>query len=607
MKKLARLGTRALLALSLALALTEGLAACDAAGPDLEADAGADGFADASEPPPVDGRESPDLAGTCYDGMNNDGDDYADCRDDDCLPDPVCCVGSERASCCRAVDPDLTFEPPEACADAPAADCDLGSSFELFGAPRFEAGGLVPIASAGHAGVALGDALDPRSTNLRLSASLELPDPTERCDDCTDVAGIALVDALPEEGQPAVIRLGLLVSGSLDEVLVLIADEIVHRAEATPGTLSLAIDLRVDGTATLQMPGESLPLEGLAPPSQLRPAVLGRTDNRAGDVRAVSVRSATLHREACDVPSALERRATAVLPASSSSWTPGRLGRVSVALGGETPRVWAAFEHEGEILMAGANASEELVGSPLEPSDPIVTGAPANVALMDPWLMVDPATPDRWLLWFAAEDADGVRRVYRAGGDRSWGRSFEWPAAPILDPADFEDVAAIDAPTVWHETSGTRRVIARVTPRQGLPGLAAFVDRGGVLELRGGSLDAAWVRRPQTDDLFAFDRDAVASPAMLFEPEVPGALWRLYYAGRRGTRWSIGLLVSEDGTAWRAMGPVLGPGGDDRFDDLGVTDPAPLRVDGSLRLYYRGTDGAQSEVGVAGPVGTFVE
>ena len=99
-----------------------------------------------------------------------------------------------------------------------------------------------------------------------------------------------------------------------------------------------------------------------------------------------------------------------------------------------------------------------------------------------------------------------------------------------------------------------------------------------------------FVLEPSTDPL-AFDRDEVSAPVAITHAGVT----RIYYAGRRGTRWSVGLLLQgTDRTFFRAANDgaaVLTPTGQGP-DALGVSSPAAF-VDGSeLVLLYAGTEGA---------------
>jgi len=126
---------------------------------------------------------------------------------------------------------------------------------------------------------------------------------------------------------------------------------------------------------------------------------------------------------------------------------------------------------------------------------------------------------------------------------------------------------------------------------------------GETFDWAGGTRADSIVRAPNPDDAFALDRDEVASPAFV---EVDGT-WRLYYAARRGQRWSIGLLVSRAGTAWRDLDAVLEPRGNG-FDALSVRDPAPwVTTNGDVQLYYVASDGLDDVLALAGPAGTLGE
>ena len=94
-----------------------------------------------------------------------------------------------------------------------------------------------------------------------------------------------------------------------------------------------------------------------------------------------------------------------------------------------------------------------------------------------------------------------------------------------------------------------------------------------------------------------FDRDEVADPNLV----VIDGVARVLYAGRRGTRWSIGSIVaSPDFTHFAPVdvAPLLGPSASG-FDALGVSEPLLVRRDDVDWLYFAGTDGARRGVGVA--------
>jgi len=595
--RMARLGT----VLGLFLLV---LPACDSAalGPDVTSDASPppmnqDGGA-AADGGAFDRSETPSEPGICYDGVDNDDDGAMDCSDTGCVADDVCCVGS--ANCCSA-SASVDFMIPEACVDATFDECGLEARLTPFGAvaPNFEGGNLVPQGGTTYGGVALGPSLDPRAANVMLDATIHVP--AARCTDCIDAAGVAFFESIPAAGERGVVRLGVLANGSRDEVQVIVADRVVAQEPLSASALTIRVTLLVDGTATISGIGDApFALEDIELPVSLSPVVFGRTDNRAGEA-AVGVTSARVTLNPCDVPSAIVRRIDPVLPASSTTWVPSTpLGRVAmINVGTDTRRLRGVFAHAGDLLGGGINGSGELVGE-AGPPDPVMTPPAGFESLHDPWLF---RNGDRVQLYFAAERPDGTRQILRASGgpglDLTFGDGVE-----IGLPAE---VRSADGPTVWpsQTETGFWHMVARVDTGIGIGELALLrsADEGFQFEWANGSLESSIVRSPDGNDAFAIHRDEVASPALV---EINGT-WRLYYSARRGGRWSIGLLVSSRGLAWRDLGPVL-EGDGVGFDALGVLHPAPVVMpSGNLRLYYVGTTGSQNVLGLSGPAGTLGE
>jgi len=595
--RLARLGTIGIPLLLLVPAcagLEDGSVDADGSIPMTASDASGPPFADAGLTPD-DFNESPGRADSCYDRVDNDLDDDLDCDDSACATaDPVCCIGS--ADCCT-LDETLTFTVPAECAESAFGDCaGLDPRITAFGAvtPDFESGGLVPQGGAAYGGAALGPAVDPRAGNLRLVATIDVPE--TRCSDCIDAAGIGFFEEIPAAGERGVVRLGVLVNGSRQEVQVMVADRPVRTTPLTTGSVTVEIVVRADGTATLT--GLGAPIDDVELPDALHPVLFGRTDNRAGEP-AISVRSATLDIHDCDVPSALFRRADPVLPASSSTWTPTELGRpalIDTSTDG-APRPRVVFAHAGSLMVGGLNGVGELVGES-GPPDALLAPPAGYEALHDPWMLVD---AERVVLFFAAERADGKRELLRMTGGPGRSLTFETPA-PVVVP---EDIDSIDGPTVWIDSvMGAWRMVARVRDGDAtrLVALESY-DDGATFDWADATQEQSVVREPNGDDAFALDRDEVAAPAVT----VVDGTWRLYYAARRGQRWSIGLLVSMEGLAWRDLGAVLEPSGNGA-DALSVRDPAPWQTpSGDIQLFYVASDGLDDILALAGPAGTLGE
>lgn len=562
-----------------------GFAACDASITDDPMGVADTGAVTLDAGAPTGGeREDPDFdAGSCFDGLDNDRDGQMDCAEDACGVRRECCVASTSVACCGSPSPVARVE--IACPDGPASSCAALEGEALFGSPTIEDGALVPQGGPGHGGLVLDGPIDPRAGNLRLEAVVRAPEVA--CGDCVDFAGIAFVAAPPAPGVRAPIWLGVLGTSGRDEVQVIVADEVVHRFEL-PFEAIYAISLEGSGAATVSVDGVAVPLDGLTLPPEVHAVVIGRTDNRAAGVEAMRVHRAELQRADCDMPAALARAASPRLPGTASSFRPNDLGRVAAVV--DEGALFVVFADDGDLFVAREAMNGGLV-PPASRDELAVTPLDGTDDLRDPALHRGPGGVLQ--LYFAAEASDGRSRIFRAPreGDR-----FGTP-----DLALEVDGASVDGPAVWSTADGLLRMVARVS-RPGAPSELAIFGASGDAPLE--RLEG--LRQAPVEDLFAFDRDEVAQPAIA---QTADGLYRLYYAGRRGTAWSAGLLVSEDGVAWRPLGRVLGPDGDG-FDALSVRGPAPVvRSDlgGALHLYYTGSDGAGAAIGLAGPAGTLGE
>lgn len=595
--RLARLGTRSLLAA--AGVFLAALAACDGGSPLAEdggaridaPGAGIDGGSGDAAPPPQD-----EVAGACFDAIDNDDDLSTDCADMGCAG-ASCCVGSSDPSCCAETPVDRPIF-MLMCDDGAAGDClDPSVSSALFGSvtPTIERGALVPQGGTGHGGVSLPEPIDPRAQNLELRATIVVPE--NRCTDCADGAGLGIFGELPDAQSPVLV--GAVISGSLGEVLVIVADEIVARVPLETGERTLALRVDVAGTVRVMDDDRTVgEINGVALPERMWSAVFGRTDNRGAGIDAIGVLDAQLSTTRCEVPSALVRRATPVVPWSgTTTWTPQEVRGPSVATYVDaTERIFMVYAFEGQIYGARRTGIGEFRSDSGDPGNPLLALPSDIVRASDPSIVAENM---RFHLYFTGTDASGVSRIYKALGESDWSETFGVPAV-VVEPGPI-GATSVDGASVivgnpsWHMV------------------LRAFDEDGmRIVELTGDDEGLDWggprtVREPQGADLFAFDRDEVAAPAMISFADLRGRpLDRLFYAGRRGTRWSIGLLTRDAGGGWRPIGPVL-EGSDTGFDALGVTDPAPVVEAGALRFYYAGTDGDGFAIGEAGPAGTVGE
>ena len=100
---------------------------------------------------------------------------------------------------------------------------------------------------------------------------------------------------------------------------------------------------------------------------------------------------------------------------------------------------------------------------------------------------------------------------------------------------------------------------------------------------------------PRRDDAQAFDRDELAAPHLWRDTH--GVL-RLFYAGRRGSRWSIGLAIANRLDFVERFGEsALLAGSGVGADALGARAPAILdHGGGEYTLLYSGLDGASERL-----------
>lgn len=540
------------------------------------------------------GLEAADEA--CFDGLDNDGDGRSDCGDASCQANvPSCCVGTSSSICC--LPSETVLLPYESCG-ADLGSCDaVTAAFDVFGTarPRVEVVGrdaaptFLPGGQSDDGGVLFPGRLDPRTGSIRLRAQVasSVVPPI----DALDALAVGLVDA---QAEPATLSrvfpaVAFVISRNRQEVGLVIAGETVERWPL-PDEAFHEYELVVspDGTIRFTSDWATDPIDAravLALDGSLRMAAYGRSANPGGTGSPAPVRARLLSlvTEACDMPAALHRADDPVTVAANGEHLVLERPHVLRYDDGSGVQDWMVLEVDGEIHLARRG-----------PEGYVLSTSYGTPALRDPgeeWAadaVSDPVL--RWTgtqleLWFTGWSGQ-VGTVARALFETESGR-FEFDRA-VLRPEDHPSVSSFDHAAPFDLGEALHVVVRERRGAGHRLALYALSEDG-----------ASFVQElvASREDLFAFDRDEVASPAVLFRE---GA-YRLYYAGRRGTRWSIGLLVSHDGTLWRA--PVDGAllrGDGEGFDAIGVRDPAPLiEPDGSLSLYFTGVDGARARIGHA--------
>lgn len=514
------------------------------------ADAGA-GIVDPND------REDDALGGrSCYDGADNDGDTRVDCEDERrCGGSDYCCVGATTAACCTQNESLFTLA-FESCPEGDADGCDHVGA--LFGAPvaQIEGGAFVPNGE-GDSGAVIGRVVDPTREHLSLTVEVRAP---SGCADCVDVITLGLGDAPAADAVRVVPDVAVMVRRAHRDVALLVAGEVVGAQALTlDADVRYTLALSPDGDARLSASDGSVSLAAIfIPRGERRVLLYGRTPNRdaeATHARALSVSGSS---RGCEIPSALARRAPLL---------EGRAPSVVV----DDDRLVMAFARDDGVHLAVSARAEgpwnEVDSTGLEGLD-------------DPDLHLE---GDRFVI-YATRDGDELVRV--AGGAS---RSTDFEAAEPLDVP-----GGLGAPSVLFDEG---RVLMAAEHEGGIVLLES--DDGRRFTAGGGELAAPQVLVAPGPDFTHFDDDAVAEPALV----VDGAgLVRLYYAGRRGTRWAIGVRVSGDAIRWR---DPLGDGvaalasSGQTEDALGVRGPAMWIEGGTLHLAHAVLDGLSSRLSIA--------
>ncbi len=535
----------------------------------------------------------------CFDGEDNDGDGLFDCGDASCQRNVrSCCVGRSTTDCCAP-------GPEEAlvgagCAGLLASCAIPGVPFATFGSPapivaRFDGDASEAIVPGGldvDGGALLLRELDPRAGTLRITARIASPLEAP-ASGRVETVGFGFVDAGVDAGtglsRVAPIA-SLVVSRTRAEVLLVIAGEVVRR---WPLTTAMPVDYTLEIDPTGRVRASSIPegIEADVPSTidaTLRAVLYGRTDNPTATTPPARLLELRVTPADCDMPAALERSAETAVPAPGEdpSWAAPHvvIGEPAVLRyvdAGGVEQVRMALVVDGAIHLAAPGAGGfTLVSRIGEPALPPPTEPWAADGVSDPALAYQ---ADALVLYFTGW-AGGLGTIGRATWSDATERFVLDGPVPGLEAGTGTGYSAI-AP---FDLAGVPHAVVRVDtpPTHGL----------GLYRMLGAAEGLARLRDP-SGDVFAFDRDEVDGPAVVYS----GGVYRLYFAGRRGTRWSLGLLVSDDGSAWHAPiddAPIFAPSGRG-FDALGVLDPSLDVSGGRLSVYYAGDDGQAIRIGVA--------
>lgn len=572
------------------LALVAGCQAasdCDSEGPcfgrgqDAGADAGIGGAFDAGGVfPPIDSgspQEPPENEfghDACFNGVDDDANAVADCDDAACRGVPFCCLGESTPACCSslAAQSHIGFD---TCTEP---SCDGQASLFGLPSPYIDTRALVPTGSAASdSGLVLGPSLD--GTRERIVLTAQLAAPPGGCERCIDAIAAGIGDAVA--GDTVTVRpdVAVLVRPARSDYALVLAGEVVWShplADGEPHEYTL--ELAPDGSVVLEVDQVAVVTAEWIPRPDRRALVYGRNANRPAaappPARALSVGVET---GACEIPSALARDPATLLP----SWSPLGARAPSAVLDGED--VLVAFEIDGAVHLARLGAGGWSIAGSGDLGTPALA-PPQGEAYRDPELVRE---DDRWVLYVTHERGE-QRSIARAEGEP--GHAERFGPAVDLALAGAPD-ASLSAPSVAR--FGGETLLAAVATHDEDGGIVLLSVQGDELVLRGPDLASAFVVRAR-GGVMAFDADEVGGPAL----HVDGAgILRLYYAGRRGSRWSIGMVASGDGRsfAYAPREPVLRASGTGH-DALSVLDPSVVRAGSTLQLFHTASDGVEERV-----------
>ncbi|MGE0790866.1 MAG: hypothetical protein AB7S26_34650 [Sandaracinaceae bacterium] len=535
----------------------------------------------------VGGLEADRSSLACFNGLDDDANLAVDCEELSCETARYCCVGSARSTCCdrAGVVLSATFA---GCATGDPVDCG-SAPLHAFGTPlpTLNAQGMTPNGDdLGESGVVLARPIALRSERVEIVATIAAR--TGGCESptCLDVVSFGLAEEptlAPHRVTPAV---AVMVRASRRDYALVVMGEVVASAPiASDAPTSYRLVVDAEGNVELRA-GEADPIRAhVLVQDGWSPMIWGRAFELTTAETPAAVTDVQLTVSGCDIPNALTRPLAAAIPFAGPTWS-GDPSSPSVIA--EPGGRLAAFEYQGGIHLARYDGvAWSLAGSG-------VLGVPAlaasvNERLEDPELVRE---SDRYVLYVTRIDAMGATHIDRAEGDAGLAETFG-ALAPVSLPD--EPTRSYRSPSVLAYATGW--LMAAVTRGADEPRIVLlYADSPeGPYRYATGDLERSTVVARDAD-LFHFATDEVADPELVGDSH---GLLRLYYAGRRGARWSIGLVVSGGVIdAWRDPLdgiPALDHGASGQ-DALGVRDPSVVIEGDRLSLFHTASDGVRSTI-----------
>lgn len=542
-----------------------------------------------------DDRGSAYDPATCYDGEDNDDSGAVDCADESCANLGSCCVGS--ADCCATLSsPPLpsTLTIPADCPGMPSTGCLAGEPVTEFGdpGPRITDGVLYPGGDDSYdSGLLIGGSVDLSAMRAEVTTRFEAP--SDCGASCLEGVGVAFT-AQADFGPSTYVRplVGLVSSGARGTVSLVVSDTTIRTwsLEENPGTWKLT--LRPTGTAEVSIDGVPAGSARFPTIADARLVVYGRNRNPGSTApNGSGISQLETLVELCDIPQAWRVRDELVLsvPPALSPLEAGLVRAPSVAV--KDGRLALAYEQDNRIGFAVRGSEPQRFTVAAEEAF-VTPGLPWNESGAEhPELLWDGS---EWRLFYTAISAEDVRSIGVARSVDPSVTPFVSDDEPLLEP-DGVRVVGYSSPAVVrlgydHEIW---ILVVRADLADGSHQLQTFVSRDGGMGFARFEQDrlAELTTRGTSATFDGFDADEIAGPSIV----VQNGAYHLYYAGRRGTRWRVGLLLSDELVHWRVLdggAPVL-EGDGSGADRLGVRDPDVFATGTTVELFYGGTDGAR--------------
>jgi len=471
-----------------------------------------------------------------------------------------------------------------------------------FPEPRMRDGGLYPAGEADHdSGLLVGEPVDLGA--YRVDVGAVFAEPADCGASCLEGVSVGFSTQTGFSDRTHVRPLvALSYSGSRDEVSLVVGDTRVQSWQHDGDMQRWRLLLRPTGWLEVFAEGteEALARRQVSPASAAQLVVYGRNRNPGSATpEGARLEELSVTTALCDIPWGWSERnrISFRLGGGLGDWEPSSVRAPSLAYDSEG-RAAVAFEHDGSIFFARRASirpeDDELVlqhGVDVPALEPRTDGE-----VRDPELLA--REDGGWLLFYTEEDDAGRRAIGLAKLDPgAMTPTFERDGEdPLLKPSDF-GFDALEAPTVVRHFTGELVAVVRAT-----------IGETHTLEVfrRGAADGASWWHMEASglpDAVRAaagaggFDSDEIGEPALV----VHDGAWQLYYAGRRGTRWNVGLLASDALVSWRridaGMGVLSRRGS--HYERVGVSEPSVVSLGNGAEVVYAGTDGTRWQLGRA--------